>query len=75
MRMRGQIQETLPFICAGAPGGQAPVEAGREVGVIKVTTSDGMTMQAPVYTAADIGVGGLQRRALDGIEELLLGWW
>jgi D-alanyl-D-alanine carboxypeptidase (penicillin-binding protein 5/6) len=53
----------------------APVEAGREVGVIKVTTSEGMTMQAPVYTAADVGVGGLQRRALDGIEELLLGWW
>jgi D-alanyl-D-alanine carboxypeptidase (penicillin-binding protein 5/6) len=53
----------------------APVEAGREVGVIKVTTSEGMTMQAPVYTAADVAVGGLQRRALDGIEELLLGWW
>jgi D-alanyl-D-alanine carboxypeptidase (penicillin-binding protein 5/6) len=53
----------------------APVEAGREVGVIKVTTSEGMTMQAPVYTAAGVAVGGLQRRALDGIEELLLGWW
>lgn len=53
----------------------APVEAGREVGTIKVTTSDGMTMQAPVYTAADVGVGGLQRRAIDGLEELLLGWW
>jgi D-alanyl-D-alanine carboxypeptidase (penicillin-binding protein 5/6) len=53
----------------------APVEAGREVGIIKVTTSEGMTMQAPVYTAANVGVGGLQRRALDGIEELLLGWW
>lgn len=53
----------------------APVEAGREVGVLKVTTSEGMTMQAPVYTASDVGVGGLQRRALDGLEELLLGWW
>lgn len=53
----------------------APVEAGREVGIIKVTAGDGMTMQAPVYTAADVGVGGLRRRALDGLEELLLGWW
>ncbi len=53
----------------------APVEAGREVGVIKVTTSEGMTMQAPVYTASDVALGGLQRRALDGFEELLLGWW
>jgi D-alanyl-D-alanine carboxypeptidase (penicillin-binding protein 5/6) len=53
----------------------APVEAGREVGVITVTISEGMTMQAPVYTASDVGVGPLQSRALDGIEELLLGWW
>ena len=28
-----------------------------------------------LYTGADVAVGGLQRRALDGIEELLLGWW
>ena len=53
----------------------APVKAGREVGVIKVTTSEGLTMQAPVFTASDIGVGSLQTRALDGLEELLLGWW
>ncbi|HET7714256.1 MAG TPA: D-alanyl-D-alanine carboxypeptidase family protein [Bauldia sp.] len=53
----------------------APVEAGKEVGIIKVTTSEGLTMQAPVYTAADVSVGPLQTRALDGLEELLLGWW
>jgi len=53
----------------------APVKAGREVGIIKVTTTEGLTMQAPVFTAADVGVGSLQNRALDGLEELLLGWW
>ena len=53
----------------------APVEAGREVGIIKVTTSEGLTMQAPVFTASEVGVGSLQNRALDGLEELLLGWW
>ena len=53
----------------------APVEAGREVGIIKVTTSEGLTMQAPVFTASEVGVGPLQSRALDGLEELLFGWW
>lgn len=54
---------------------RAPVEAGREVGVIMVTIGDGMTMQAPVFTAGAVGVGPLQSRALDAVEELLLGWW
>jgi D-alanyl-D-alanine carboxypeptidase (penicillin-binding protein 5/6) len=54
---------------------RAPVEAGREVGTIVVSTTDGMTMRAPVYTASDVGVGPLQSRALDALEELLLGWW
>jgi hypothetical protein len=34
-----------------------------------------MSVEVPVYTAADVAVGGLARRALDGLEELLLGWW
>jgi D-alanyl-D-alanine carboxypeptidase (penicillin-binding protein 5/6) len=54
---------------------RAPVEAGREVGVITVTIGDGMTMEAPVYTAGDVAVGPIQSRALDAVEELLLGWW
>lgn len=53
----------------------APVSAGRVAGVVRVITSDGMTVEAPVYTAADVPVGSLSRRALDGLEELLLGWW
>ena len=53
----------------------APVQAGRVVGVVRVITSDGLSVEAPVYTAADVGVGPLSRRALDGLEELLLGWW
>ena len=53
----------------------APVSAGRVAGVVRISTSDGMTMEAPVYTAADVAVGPLSRRAFDGLEELLLGWW
>ncbi|KAB2868587.1 MAG: D-alanyl-D-alanine carboxypeptidase [Bauldia sp.] len=54
---------------------QAPIEEGQEVGVIRITTSEGMTKEAPVYAATDIGVGTLRQRAVDGLEELLLGWW
>ncbi len=54
---------------------RAPVAAGVEVGKVTVTTTDGMTMQAPVYTAAAVEVGPLQSRALDAVEELLIGWW
>ena len=45
------------------------------MGVIRITTSEGMTKEAPVYAATDIGVGTLRQRAVDGLEELLLGWW
>jgi serine-type D-Ala-D-Ala carboxypeptidase (penicillin-binding protein 5/6) len=54
---------------------QAPVEEGQPIGVIRITTGEGMTKEAPVFAATDIGTGTLQQRALDGIEELLLGWW
>lgn len=54
---------------------QAPVEQGQEIGVIRITTSEGMTKEAPVYAAADVGVGTMQQRALSAVGELLLGWW
>ena len=52
----------------------APVKAGVEVGVLKVTSGE-MTMEVPVFTAADVGVGPIETRAIDGLRELLLGWW
>ena len=54
---------------------RAPVEEGQEIGLIRITTGEGMTKEAPVYAATDIGVGTLRQRSLDGLEELLLGWW
>lgn len=53
----------------------APVSAGRVAGYVRVMTTSGMEARVPVYTAADVGVGSLTTRALDGLEELLLGWW
>ncbi len=54
---------------------EAPVSAGREAGYVRVATAGGMESRTPVYTAADVGVGPLSTRALDGLQELLLGWW
>ena len=37
--------------------------------------AEGLHQEAPVYAATDVGVGTMRQRALDGLEELLLGWW
>lgn len=54
---------------------QAPVEEGQEVGIVRITTAEGMTKEAPVYAATDVPVGTMRQRALDAVGELLLGWW
>ncbi|MCB1497114.1 MAG: D-alanyl-D-alanine carboxypeptidase [Bauldia sp.] len=53
----------------------APVKADEEVGVVSFTTAEGLKKQQPVYTAGAVGIGSMPQRALDGLEELLLGWW
>ncbi len=53
----------------------APVAADQEVGVVSFTTAEGLSKQQPVYTAEAVGIGSMPQRALDGLEELLLGWW
>jgi serine-type D-Ala-D-Ala carboxypeptidase (penicillin-binding protein 5/6) len=53
----------------------APVDAGTEVGTLQITLDDNVLREATVYTEADIKVGNMRQRALDGLEELLLGWW
>jgi D-alanyl-D-alanine carboxypeptidase (penicillin-binding protein 5/6) len=53
----------------------APVEAGQEIGVLRVTMGGELLREAPVYADADVGVGTLRQRAQDGLKELLLGWW
>jgi serine-type D-Ala-D-Ala carboxypeptidase (penicillin-binding protein 5/6) len=54
---------------------EAPIEQGRQIGVLRITTTEGLTNEAPLYAATDIGVGTMRERAFDGLEELLLGWW
>lgn len=66
-QMRGRIVYQGPI--------EAPVDAGQEIGVLQITVSDQLLREAKVYAAEDVEVGGMQQRALDGLQELLLGWW
>jgi len=52
---------------------RAPVESGRQVGVIKVWRGANIAMEAPVYAAESIGKGSTMRRAIDGASELVIG--
>lgn len=54
---------------------QAPIEAGQEIGKLELTVNDQLLREAKVYAATDVGVGSTRQRAVDGLQELLLGWW
>jgi D-alanyl-D-alanine carboxypeptidase (penicillin-binding protein 5/6) len=53
----------------------APVEEGQQIGVLRVTIGDDLTKETPLYAASFVGTGTISQRAVDGLEELLLGWW
>lgn len=52
----------------------APVFSGDRIGEIEIFIGDKLAQRTPLYANADVPVGGLSRRAMDGLEELLLGW-
>ncbi|QQN61481.1 D-alanyl-D-alanine carboxypeptidase [Bradyrhizobium diazoefficiens] len=52
---------------------RAPVEAGRQVGVVKVWRSGNIAVETPVYAAEAVGTGSTVRRAIDGASELVIG--
>lgn len=52
----------------------APVEAGTQVGHLKVWSGDRLIQETPLYTAEAVGAGPLHSRALDALGELLFGW-
>ena len=53
----------------------APISAGQEIGRLQLKVNDQILREAKVYAAADVGVGTMRQRAVDGLQELLLGWW
>jgi serine-type D-Ala-D-Ala carboxypeptidase (penicillin-binding protein 5/6) len=66
-RLRGRIIYQGPV--------QAPVQEGQEIGMLSVTIGDDLTKETPLYAASSVGIGTVSQRALDGLEELLIGWW
>jgi D-alanyl-D-alanine carboxypeptidase (penicillin-binding protein 5/6) len=54
---------------------RAPIEAGQPIGVIRITTGSGLTKEAPLYAADDVPSGSMSQRALDAVQEIVLGWW
>ncbi|MGY3036014.1 D-alanyl-D-alanine carboxypeptidase (penicillin-binding protein 5/6) [Bradyrhizobium sp. USDA 4354] len=52
---------------------RAPVEAGQQVGVVRVWRSGNIAVETPVYAAEAIGTGSTMRRAIDGAGELVIG--
>ena len=52
----------------------APVESGSKVGNLRVWIGDTLSQETPLYAAEDIDTGPLHKRALDALEELMVGW-
>lgn len=53
----------------------APITQGQEIGMIQMTIGDDLTKETTLYAAENVGVGTVRQRAVDGLEELLIGWW
>jgi D-alanyl-D-alanine carboxypeptidase (penicillin-binding protein 5/6) len=52
---------------------RAPIEAGQQIGIVRVWRGGNIAMEAPVYAGEFIGVGSTVRRAIDGVSELVIG--
>ncbi|MDO6964097.1 D-alanyl-D-alanine carboxypeptidase family protein [Rhizobium alvei] len=65
-RIRARIAYKWPL--------KAPVTAGQEIGILSVSVGERRVREVPVHAAADVGVGTLTSKALDGLKELLFFW-
>lgn len=52
----------------------APVQAGDQIATLKVWIGDELAQKTPLYATETVGKGPIQRRALDALSELMLGW-
>lgn len=53
---------------------EAPVEEGTEIGKLRVWIGDTLSQETPLYAAETVEKGALHQRALDAVEELMIGW-
>jgi D-alanyl-D-alanine carboxypeptidase (penicillin-binding protein 5/6) len=65
-KLRAQISYTGPLI--------PPVEEGAQVATLKVWIGDKLSQETPLYAIESVPRGGLQRRSVDALKELALGW-
>ena len=65
---RGSNERVLARIVYQGPV-RAPVEAGAPLGRLMVTRGEVQALDLPLYTAAEVPVGTLSQRALDGLIE------
>ncbi|KJC60050.1 D-alanyl-D-alanine carboxypeptidase [Bradyrhizobium sp. LTSPM299] len=52
---------------------KAPITAGQKIGVVRVWRGANVAMETPVFAADAVGTGSTMRRALDGVQELVIG--
>ncbi len=52
---------------------RAPIEAGQQVGVVRVWRGTNIATETPVYAAESVATGSTMRRAIDGASELVIG--
>lgn len=53
---------------------EAPVEEGDPIGHLRVWIGDTLSQETPLYAGESVPRGKLHQRALDAIEELMIGW-
>ncbi len=53
----------------------APIVKGQRLGRLVAYSNDRLYQSVPLAAAADVPLGDLRTRALDGFKELLIGWW
>lgn len=52
----------------------APVEEGQQIATLRVWIGDTMSQETPLYAAESVPTGQIHQRALDAVQELLVGW-
>ncbi len=66
-RLRAEIVFTGPI--------PAPVEEGVQVATLQVKIDGKVSQETPLYTAEAVGTGSITQRAIDSLQELILGMW
>jgi D-alanyl-D-alanine carboxypeptidase (penicillin-binding protein 5/6) len=52
---------------------RAPIEAGQQIGVVKVWRGDTVALEAPLYAEASIAKGSITQKAFDTAGEMMIG--